>query len=101
MFKQVFKRCFVNQKLNYPEFSTMVAECEMIINDRPLTFPYADLHEGEPITPSQLLNGYTLTALPPLSKDLTPEEELNISSCRVRAKYLEALRQRFWRSWYY
>ena len=50
---------------------TLVVEIEAVLNDRPLTYLSADIDDPEPLTPSHLLYGRRITALPHLENKLT------------------------------
>ena len=48
--------------------STLIAEVEAVINDRPLAYIGEDIRDNDPVTPSQLLLGYRVTGLPAIEK---------------------------------
>ena len=37
---------------------------QAVVNDRPITFVYHDVNDPEPLTPSKLLYGFSVTTLP-------------------------------------
>lgn len=77
---------------------TVLVEIEAIINSRPLTYVSEDIEEG-PLTPSQLLIGRRLTALP-----LGSHQELDLSSDRSgllrREKHRLSLVNKWWTRWH-
>ena len=48
----------------FSELSTLLKEIQAVLNDRPLTYINSDIHDLQPLTPSQLLFGYNTTPLP-------------------------------------
>ncbi len=58
--KKVLGRSFVSLS----ELSTLLKEIQAVLNDRPLTYVNSDIQDLQPLTPSQLLFGYNVTALP-------------------------------------
>ena len=47
-----------------PILQTLIVEIEAVLNDRPLTYVSSDLNNPEPLTPSHLLCGRSITSLP-------------------------------------
>ena len=58
--KKVLRRALVS----LPELQTLIKEIQAVVNDRPITFVYHDVNDPEPLTPSKLLYGFDVTALP-------------------------------------
>ena len=58
--KKVLRRALIS----LPELQTLIKEVQAVVNDRPVTFVYHDVNDPEPLTPSKLLYGFDVTALP-------------------------------------
>ena len=89
-------------KLNYEELLTELAEVELILNSRPLTYISA-LDIDEPLTPSHLVCGRRLLSLPdhlcypdPTDEDYDPNPVITFTR---RSKYLNSLLEQFWSRW--
>ena len=83
--------------LSFEEYTTFLYEVSALINSRPITVIYDSIDEGEPVTPSMLINGRSLVQIPPLF-------EVNVDGtvpqmCTGRLKYLEKLKTYFWNRW--
>ena len=65
--KKVLGRALVT----FPELSTLLKEIQAILNDRPLTYVNSNIQDLQPLTPSQLLFGFNITALPYPPSDAT------------------------------
>ena len=50
--------------LNMIELNTILIEVEAVLNSRPLTYPYVDINDASPLTPSHFLCGHRLLTLP-------------------------------------
>ena len=89
--------------IRLPELETIVTEIEAILNDRPLTFISCTIDDEQPLTPSHLLYGRRITALPhPLIK----EDEWSDPTCNEDpslvqhlAKFRADLIHQFWNLW--
>lgn len=99
--------------LTTEELRTVVAECQTVVNNRPLTYQTTDSIE-EPLTPSHLLYGRMLNLLPPLQEYLADDDYVQVEEegrllrhqyhvlsstlrrfeNRWRTEYLTALRSR-------
>ena len=56
----IVKRCLKNMI----ELNTILIEVEAVLNSRPLTYPYVDINDASPLTPSHFLCGHRLLTLP-------------------------------------
>ena len=61
------------------------------MNDRPITFVYDDVNDPESLTPSKLLHGFDVTALP---HPVVDPEELEDEDFNEHDQLNKALRQR-------
>lgn len=73
------------------------------MNDRPITFVYNDVNDPEPSTPSKLLYGFDMTALPHpiVDPDELEDEDFMMNMInsthfvqRFKSEYLASLRER-------
>ena len=73
--KKVLRRAFISLS----ELQTLIKEVQAVVNDRPITFVYHDVNDPEPLTPSKLLYGFDVTALPHpvVDPDKLEDEEFN------------------------
>ena len=63
--KMSIKNLLRRTLISLPELQTLIKEVQAIVmNDRPITFVYHDVNDPEPLTPSKLLYGFDITALP-------------------------------------
>lgn len=91
--KYHLKRTLGEAKLNFEEFTTIIAQIEACLNSRPLYPLTEDPNDDMVITPSHLLFGFEAAALPePCSLDI-PANRLN------RYKLIQRLRTEFWVKW--
>ena len=100
---QSLKRCLRKMvgraKLTYEELVTEVAEVELILNSRPLTYISGE-DMDEPLTPSHLICGRHLMSLPDHlcytnsdDEDYRPHTSTTFTK---RVKYLNAIIENFW-----
>ena len=89
-------------KLTYEELVTEVAEVELILNSRPLTYISGE-DMDEPLTPSHLICGRRLMSLPDHlcytnsdDEDYRPRTSTTFTK---RVKYLNAIIENFWTRW--
>ena len=102
---QTAKRCLNkvvgNARLTYDELLTLLAEVEMTLNSRPLTYvSSSDLEE--PLTPSHLLNGFRMLGMP--DPTITPDKDSydpRVSSTDLtrRMKHLSKILADFRQRW--
>ena len=64
MTKTCLKKVLGRSLVTFSELSTLLKEIQAVLNDRPLTYINSDIHDLQPLTPSQLLFGYNTTPLP-------------------------------------
>ena len=107
--KKVLRRALIS----LPELQTLIKEVQAVVNDRPITFVYHDVNDPEPLTPSKLLYGFSVTALPhPVvdpeeleDEDFNEHDQLNKALKRrsllfqhfvqrFKSEYLSSLRER-------
>lgn len=62
--KMSLKKVLHRALINLSEMQTLVKEIQAVVNDRPITFISHDVNDPEPLTPSKLLYGYDVSALP-------------------------------------
>ncbi|GFV91994.1 integrase catalytic domain-containing protein [Trichonephila clavipes] len=90
--KELLRRSLGKSILSYEELSTVICECEFLINSRTLTYISANPQELIPLTPAMFL-------IENRCSDTTDIDELNSTDLRKRMKYriklLSDLRQRF------
>ncbi|GFW80635.1 integrase catalytic domain-containing protein [Trichonephila clavipes] len=90
--KELLRRSLGKSILSYEELSTVICDCEFLINNRPLTYISENPQELIPLTPAMFL-------IENRCSDTTDIDELNSRDLRKRMKYriklLSDLRQRF------
>ncbi|GFW37082.1 integrase catalytic domain-containing protein [Trichonephila clavipes] len=90
--KELLRRSLGKSILSYEELSTVICDCEFLINGRPLTYISENPQELIPLTPAMFL-------IENRCSDTTYIDELNSRDLRKRMKYriklLSDLRQRF------
>ena len=62
--KMSIKKVLHRALINLSEMQTLIKEVQAVVNDRPITFVSHDVNDPEPLTPSKLLYGYDVSALP-------------------------------------
>ena len=97
------KRCLRKvlgwSKFSYEELLTILAEIEMVLNSRPLTYVTTD-DSDEPFTPSHLLVGQRLMNFPDhLVVNHEVDSEGADSQLSARLKHLNHSLDAFWRRW--
>ncbi|XP_070571205.1 uncharacterized protein [Ptychodera flava] len=98
--KTALQKVLGHARVTLDELTTLVAEVEATLNDRPITY----VDECDPLTPSLLLHGRLINTLP---RELVDDDELTdptyITSKQTtlekRVKYLAKLHEHFWQRW--
>ena len=87
------------------KLNTILIEVEAVLNSRPLTYPYVDINDASPLTPSNFLCGHRLLTLPDTRvsvKESDPDyipTDISTKELTKRAKYHEIMIQAFWTRW--
>ena len=87
------------------KLNTILIEVEAVLNSRPLTYPYVDINDASPLTPSNFLSGHRLLTLPDTRvsvKESDPDyipTDISTKELTKRAKYHEIMIQAFWTRW--
>lgn len=76
----------------------MLKEVEAVMNSRPISYVYDDVHEGQAITPAMLHCGRDLTQLPPNMFTFRFGRK-HPQTCKERLRYLEKVKTYFWTRW--
>lgn len=93
--KRCLRKVIGNAKLSYDELNTCLIEVEATINNRPLTYMYEE-PGSEPLTPSHLMYGHRLNALPDSCRIVDNIDSVAISR---RYRYLLTKLDNFWTRW--
>ncbi|XP_061712824.1 uncharacterized protein LOC133521773 [Cydia pomonella] len=91
--KHHLRRVIGDVKLTYEQFSTILTQCEAILNSRPLSPLSSDPQDYTPLTPAHFLVGRPLTA--PACADLNDAPVHRLT----RYQRVEQMRQHFWARW--
>lgn len=84
--KEMLRRILGRAAVDSIELSTILCDCEAVINSRPLT--YVDMGDMRPLTPMMFLQG--------LSTNDTPDlDQIDHKNLNIRFKYLQQLREDF------
>ena len=103
--ERCLKRVIGKAYLNMIELNTILIEVEAVLNSRPLTYPYVDINDASPLTPSHFLYGHRLLTLPDTGvsvKESDPDyipTDVSTKELTKRAKYHEIVIQAFWTRW--
>ena len=87
------------------ELNTILIEVKAVLNSRPLTYPYVDINNASPLTPSHFLCGHRLLTLPDTTvsnKELDPDyipTDISTKELTKGAKCHEIVIQAFWTRW--
>lgn len=90
--KRVLRRVLGRSSLNYEEMSTVLCDCESIINSRPLTYVSENPDDLRPMTPAMFLQEIPEIGIPEL--EFLDEKKMN-KRYLYRSKICENLRARF------
>ncbi|XP_011405521.1 PREDICTED: uncharacterized protein LOC100634905 [Amphimedon queenslandica] len=98
--KRCVRKTIGKARLTYDELITIIAEVEIILNSRPLSYIESDDNE-QPLTPSHLIIGRQVINLPSVESDNSFEEEfrITIEELHDRMKYFHFLLNHFWKRW--
>ena len=96
--KRCIRKTIGRARLTYDELLTVLSECEMILNSRPLTCIESETSE-EPLTPSHLIIGHRVMNLPSVESDTSLKDEFNPikSQLHDRMRYLNVKLNHFWK----
>ena len=103
--KRCLKKTIGKAYLNMIELNTILIKVEAVLNSRPLTYPYVDINDASPLTPSHFLCGHRLLTLPDTRvsvKESDPDyipTDVSIKELTKGAKYHEIVIQAFWTRW--
>ena len=103
--KRCLKKTIGKACLNIIELNTILIEVEAVLNSRPLTYPYVDINDASPLTPSHFLCGHRLLALPDTRVSVQESDpdyilpDVSTKELTKRAKYHEKTIQAFWTRW--
>ena len=111
--KMSIKKVLRHALISLSELQTLIKVVQAVVNDRPITFVYHDVNDPEPLTPSKLMYGFDVTALPhPVvdpdeleDEDFNEHDQLNKALKRrsllfqhfvqrFKSEYLASLRER-------
>ena len=99
--KRCLKKSVGRARLTYDEVLTVLAELEMILNSRPLSYVSSEDIE-ESLTPSHLLIGHRVLNLPDTAVTCSEgdvDEDIDVSqkSLSKRARHLSVIMEYFWK----
>ena len=83
------------------ELNTILIEVEAVLNSRPLTYPYVDINDASPLSPSHFLCGYRPLTLPDTRVSVKGSDpdyiptDISTKELTKRAKYYEIVIQAF------
>ncbi|GFS54017.1 DUF5641 domain-containing protein [Trichonephila clavipes] len=86
MLKELLRQVLGKSIVNYEELLTIVCDCELIINARPVTYIHEDPNELLPLSPAMFIHGNSNCETPDL-------DQVDRSSLVKRTKYLQKLRE--------
>jgi len=98
--KRCLRKTIGRGRLTLDELQTALAEVEMIVNSRPLSYVSMDSIQ-EPITPSHSITGRRLMSLPggPYNSELSEYVDVLNSDISKRMIHLNSVLEDFWRRW--
>lgn len=91
--KELLRKVLRRASLKYEELTTILCDCEAIINSRPITYLAEDPHQLIPLSPALFLEDIRSTGVPDLDI-ATSSEKLN-RRLKYRQELREHLRRRF------
>ena len=100
--KTALKKTLGRALVTMEELCTITCEIEAVLNDRPLTHFSPEVEDSEPLTPSHLLHGHRLTALPHRTLEEISDPDflpVNKETLDKRVNYIATLHNRFWSRW--
>lgn len=95
--KVSLRKILGRQSLSFEELTTVLADVEATINSRPLTYALEEPGELSVLTPSHLLTGKRLIALPDSRQTSVPSS--TAADINRRWKYRRSLVNAFWNRW--
>ena len=94
--KSGLKKTIGRAKLTQDELVTVVAEAEMILNCRPISYVSTEDLE-EPLTPAHLIIGRRINALPEVDSPLDEDFGISQNDLSRRARHLNMILSHFWK----
>ncbi|XP_018303518.1 uncharacterized protein [Mycetomoellerius zeteki] len=91
--KEILRKVLRQAFLNYEELTTILCDCEAIINSRPITYIAEEPHQLIPLSPALFLQDTRNSGIPDLDA-IASAEKLN-KRIKYRQTFREHLRQRF------
>lgn len=92
MLKNILRRDLGKACLTFEEMTTVLCDCEMTLNSRPLTYVTEDINDLKPLTPTMFLQGIRDSEIPDL--DFINKIDLN-TRFKYKHNIMEQLRKRF------
>ena len=92
------KKIIGRATLSYDELVTVVTEAEIILNCRPISYVSSEDLE-EPLTPSHLIVGRRLGALPEIDSPADADFRISPDDLSRRARHLDMILTHFWKRW--
>ena len=96
--KTCLKKTIDRTKLSYDELVTVVTEAAMILNCRRISYASSKDQE-EPLTPSHLIAGRRLSALPEIDSPADADFLISPDDLSRRGRHLDMIRTHFWKRW--
>lgn len=101
---KAIKKVLGQRHISLPTLETIIVEIEAILNDCPLTYVSSELTDPEPLTPSHLPHGKSITFLPHQSveiDELTDPTFGDASQTHKRANVQRAILRHFQTRWHH
>lgn len=96
--KSSLKKTIGRAKLTQDELVTVVAEAEMILNCRPISYVSSEDLE-EPLTPAHLIIGRRISALPEVDSPVDEDFGISQTDLSRRERHLNMVLGHFWKRW--